>query len=104
MTLRVVFSSTADQQLADLFSWIEETSGFADQADEFVSSIIDHCEILARFPHIGIARDDMRPDLRTINFQRRVTIAYSVEGATVRILGIFYVGRDYETFLNTYLD
>lgn len=100
MTLRVVFSPTADQQLADLFSWIEEASGFADQADEFVSSIIDHCEILARFPHIGVARDDLRLSVRTINFQRRVTIAYAFEGEMVEILGVFYAGRDYETLLS----
>lgn len=48
---------------------------------------------------VGVAREDLRPGLRTIGFRRRVVIAFSVTDATVEVHGVFYGGRDYETLL-----
>jgi toxin ParE1/3/4 len=50
---------------------------------------------LTTFPERGIVRDDLLPGLRIIGFERRASIAFIVEAETVRILRIFYSGRDF---------
>ncbi|RWM92906.1 MAG: type II toxin-antitoxin system RelE/ParE family toxin [Mesorhizobium sp.] len=39
------------------------------------------------------------PGLRTVPFEHSAIIAYVVEGDLVRIVNIFYGGRDYETLM-----
>ena len=53
------------------------------------------CLGLAEFPARGAPRDDIRPGVRVLAFQRRVLIAYTVTGAEVRILRILYGGRQF---------
>jgi toxin ParE1/3/4 len=36
-----------------------------------------------------------------MGFERRVTIAFTVEGDSVIILGVFYGGQDYEAVLRS---
>jgi toxin ParE1/3/4 len=100
VTSRVVYSPQARQQLSELYLWIATESGFPDRAERFASAIVDHCDGLANFPLMGMARDDLRPGLRIVGFRRRVTIAFAVTEETVEILGIYYGGRDYETLLS----
>ena len=77
MTRTVVYSPRARQQLDNLYLWIAEQSGFPDRAEQYVSAIFDYCDELADFSFRGIARDDLRPGLRTIGFRRRVVIAFA---------------------------
>ncbi len=55
---------------------------------------------IGALPYQGMRRDDVRPGLRTAATGRAV-IAFDVEekARSVRILGIFYGGQDYETVL-----
>ncbi|MGO2053875.1 type II toxin-antitoxin system RelE/ParE family toxin [Glutamicibacter sp. 287] len=92
----MVYSPRARKQLMDLYSWIAEQSGIPERAEGFVSSIIAFCDGLAQFPLIGVARDDLRPGLRTIGFRRRVVIAFAILGESVEIHGVYYGGRNYE--------
>lgn len=101
MTRTVVYSPRARQQLTDLYLWITEQSGFPDRAEGYVSAIFDYCDELADFSFRGIARDDLRPHLRTIGFRRRLVIAFAVQESTVEILGVYYGGQDYESLLST---
>ena len=55
---------------------------------------------LATFPQRGTKRDDLAPGIRIIGFERRATIAFRVEDDTVRIVRIFYGGRNYETYFH----
>ena len=48
---------------------------------------------------IGLARDDLRPGLRTIGFRRRVVIAFAVHEETVEVHGVYYGGQDYEPLI-----
>lgn len=47
----------------------------------------------------GQLRNDIRPDLRIVGFERRVTIAFSVDAEHVTILRVLYGGRDWEAEL-----
>ena len=46
------------------------------------------------FPERGRQRDDLRPGLRIVGFERRVSIAFHVSPDTLVIDRIFYGGRD----------
>lgn len=100
MTRAVVYSPRAKQQLSELYEWIAERSGYPERAESFVFGIIDCCEGLAGFPLVGVARDDLRPGLRTIGYRRRVVIAFAVTDTRVEVIGIYYGGRDYEKLLH----
>ena len=100
MTRKVVYSRRTQQQLSDLYEWIADQTGFPDRAESFVSSILRRCAELADSPHIGTARDDIRPGLRTMGFRRRVVIAFAVTDKTIEVVGVYYGGRDYERQLH----
>lgn len=95
---RVVFRREALQQLEDLYDYIAD-AGSPDNAARYTDAIVTYCQGLTEFPYLGVARDDIRPGLRTIGYKRRVVIAFAVLDYTVAIVGIFYGGRDYETIL-----
>jgi toxin ParE1/3/4 len=49
---------------------------------------------LGVFPERGTRRDDIRPGLRTMGFERRATIIFQVSEAAVVIVRVLYGGRD----------
>jgi toxin ParE1/3/4 len=51
---------------------------------------------LATSPKRGKRRDDFLPGLRTIGFERRVTIAFRVLKTQLEIVTIAYAGRNFE--------
>ncbi|WP_176038709.1 type II toxin-antitoxin system RelE/ParE family toxin [Brucella tritici] len=93
----VEYAPEALDQLAAIESYIAE-AGSPEAGERFVDEIVSRCDALESFPERGVARDDMLPGLRTLGFRRRVLIAYTADGTsqTVRILGIYYGGQDYE--------
>jgi toxin ParE1/3/4 len=99
-TYTVIFKPRAEQHLDNLYAYIAEHSGEA-RADDFVGRIVDTCMNLSMFPERGTKRDDIRPNLRTTSYARRVMIAYAVDHDTnmVAILGVFYGGQDFEQAL-----
>ena len=54
---------------------------------------------LESFPERGTRRDDIRPGLRVIGFERRATIVFQVLEDEVIIVRVFYGGQDYEAAL-----
>jgi len=45
-------------------------------------------------PQRGQSRNDLAPGIRTLVFERRAVIAYSVDTEFVTILRIFYAGQN----------
>lgn len=95
-TNQVVFAPSAERDLDNLYAYIADHSGEA-RAEAFVGRLIDECLGLSAFPERGLLRKDIRANLRTTSFAKRVTVAYAIdEGAdTVVVLGVFYGGRDF---------
>ena len=93
MRWRVVLAPEAEDDLDKLYDYIAGRSGAA-RADGYVERITRACSNLSDFPERGIRRDDLRPGLRVIGFERRATIAFHVETDTVVIDRILYGGRD----------
>ena len=89
---RVVFAESARADLDDIFAWIADHAGL-EVALAYTSRIEQFCRKMIPFPQRGTARDDLRPGLRTVGFERRATIAFMVKGDDVIILRILYAGR-----------
>jgi toxin ParE1/3/4 len=96
VALKVVFRPQAEADLLALYRYISEASGLG-IAGGYIERIEVACMSLATFPNRGTKRDDLAPGLRTIAFERRVTIAYRVLKTRVEIVTIAYGGRDFES-------
>jgi toxin ParE1/3/4 len=62
----------------------------------YIERIESYCLGLDLGGERGTRRDDIRPGLRIVGFERRVTIAFHVDRRTVTINRIVYAGRDVE--------
>lgn len=93
---QVIFAPEAEEQLLTLYRYIAEAAN-AVTAQEYTENIISYCENLSTFPHKGNRRDDLIAGLRVTNWRKRTVIAFVVEEDTVKILGIWHGGQQYET-------
>jgi toxin ParE1/3/4 len=98
--LRVSFRPQAEADLFALYRYIAEEAGL-DVAGAYIDRIEATCMALETFPKRGTARDDIRPGLRTMGFERRATIVFQVMRTEVVIVRVFHGGRDYERALQT---
>ncbi|MGU3537361.1 type II toxin-antitoxin system RelE/ParE family toxin [Methylobacterium sp. A54F] len=90
----------ARDDLNTLYDWIaaaaspEIALGYIERIERYLSGF----DLLAER---GAKRDDIRPGLRIIGFERRATIAFTVEPERVTILRIMYGGRNWEMDLQS---
>ena len=98
MRYNVSFAPEAEAQLLSLYRYLAAEAS-PEIAERYLGAIVEHCEKLEHFALRGTPRDDIRRGLRTIQFKRRVTIAYAVTDNRVTVLGIYYGGQDFETLL-----
>ena len=95
---QVVFSVEAEAELLEIYDWIADETA-PDVALAYVGRLQEFCQRLEVGSERGRARDDIRPGLRIIGFERRITIAFVVDPERVVILRLFYAGRDWENLL-----
>ena len=74
MSFQVRFVPEAADQVETLHACISAAATPV-IASGYLEAIVDHCEGLGTFPHRGVARDDLRPGLRTMACRKRVIIA-----------------------------
>lgn len=102
MTGRINYSPEAQQQLNELDDPITKAAS-AEIARRFVSTILDHIDVILVFPLAGPARDDVRPGMRTTTFKKKTLVAYVVDESSgelvVNVLGVFHGGQDWEAAL-----
>ena len=98
MKYRVSFRPQAEADLVALYRYIAKEAN-PTTAGQYVERIEAACMGFVSFPMRGIARDDIRPGLRILGFERRVAIAFQDRASSVVIARIFYGGRDYERLL-----
>jgi toxin ParE1/3/4 len=98
----IVLTPCAERQLTSLYNFIAERSG-QNLAEKFVGEIVADCQSLALFPERGARRDDIRPGLRLKGYDRRVTIAFSIDVVNDKVVihGVFYGGQDFEAALRS---
>jgi toxin ParE1/3/4 len=96
----ISFRPLAEADLFALYRYIAEEAGH-EVAGAYIDRIEAACMALETFPERGTRRDDIRPGLRTMGFERRATIVFQVKRAEVVIVRIFYGGQDYERALRS---
>lgn len=89
----VLFLADAVEDLDALFCYIAQESSL-EIADGYLARIERLCMSLATFPQRGTSGNGKIPGLRTMGFERRVTIIFRVGEDQVEILRILYGGRD----------
>ena len=94
MSHRLVFSTDALADLEGIYDYIADAADPA-RALAYVERIERYCAAFVDFPERGTRRDEIRPGLRTIGFERRLTIAFHIGPATVVIDRLLYAGRDW---------
>ena len=80
MIRAVTFSPEARDDLIELYDDIAGR-GAANAALAYVTRLETRCLSLADYPEQGQARDDIRPGLRLLGFERRTEIAFHVMAA-----------------------
>lgn len=98
MSHRVEFSPEAQDDLDELFFWLADAASL-EVARRYTTRIHVYCEALTTFPNRGSLRDDIRPGLRLVGFEKRVLIAFYVGDTAVTIMRVLYGGRDIEEHL-----
>lgn len=89
---KVVFSPEARDDLFELYRYIFER-GAPIAALAYIERLEGRCMALADFPEQGLRRDDIRPGLRLVGFERRTEIAFHVTPSAVIIDRILHGGR-----------
>ena len=95
----VFFAPEARDDLLALYDWIAKAAS-PNTALSYIERIEAHCLRLKHLAERGHSRDDIRPGLRIIGFERRVTIAFAVEDQRATILRVFYGGRNWEEIMS----
>lgn len=93
MKYRVEFTPEAKVDLLNLYNYIAARNG-VNQALAYIERIERECMSLETFPIRGKSWDALRPGLRIMGFERRVTIAFQVNPKVVTIFRLLYGGRD----------
>jgi toxin ParE1/3/4 len=96
---RVILSPEAEADLLALYDWIAERAspqtalGYIDRLENYIRGFEYASER-------GTLRSDIRQGLRTVGFERRVTIAFNVTEQEVVVLGFFYSGQNWQEALS----
>ncbi len=99
---KVSFRPLAEADLFGLYRYIAAEAGH-DVAGTYIERIERACRSLEISPRRGTRRNEIRPGIRTLGFERRATIVFQVRKAEVVIVRIFYGGQDYEPALRAAL-
>jgi toxin ParE1/3/4 len=92
---RVEFSAEATRDLVALYEWIAKAAGAATAAS-YMDRLEEYCRGFDVASERGQRRDDIRPGLRVVGYEKRVAIAFFVEDERVVLLRLFYGGQNWE--------
>ena len=93
MTYEVQLSALAIEDLIALHQWVRVEADIP-TADGYLGRIEERIAALADFPQRGSPRDDLVAGLRTLTFERRLLIAYNVDGQIVTVQRVINAFRD----------
>ncbi len=91
----VEFSPEAFQDLISIYDWIAKRAGPVIGLG-YIERIEAFCRGMLVASERGHRRDDIRPGLRIVGFEKRVTVAFTVTEERTVILRLFYGGQDWE--------
>lgn len=93
MTFSVLLSDDAKTDLFDIYWWVASEAG-PEIADAYYARLESRLFALDHYPNRGTPRDDLGENIRTVPFERRLTILYRVERKIVRVLRVVSCARE----------
>lgn len=93
-TREIIFTPEAEDDLDHIYNQISERAS-PRIAFAFVSRIEAFCRSLTHAAERGTDRSDVSPGMRSLGFERRVTIVLHVEDTTASVVRIFPAGRNW---------
>lgn len=94
---QIRLTDEAASDLVRIYSFVREKSASISVARNYVARIRTFLDEFEAFPERGSTRDHVRPGLRIVGFERRISVAFVVEPTEVVILRILYAGQQFET-------
>ena len=91
----VIFSPEARDDLIALYEWVAESAG-PETAISYIGRLEAYCLGFSSASERGHLRNDIRLGLRIVGFERRMTIAFTVDENRVTILRLYSGGRNWE--------
>lgn len=91
----MVLAPEAADDLNELYDWVAAQASH-EVAMRYIERVEAFCLRLSVGSERGQLRSDVRPGLRITGFERRLTIAFTVEEETVTVLRVFTAGRNWE--------
>ncbi len=97
---RVGLDPAAIADLDGIRAFVAEAAGKA-ISDKLIDRVLGYIDGLDTAPKRGVARDDVRPGLRTMTWRRTVTLIFVVDdgAGAVIVIGALYRGRDVDAAL-----
>lgn len=92
---QVIFTPEARHDLFGIYDWIASKASLQ-IAISYIERLEAYCLGFDVASERGHSRDDIRPGLRIVGFERRITIAFVVDEIHVTILRLFYGGQNWE--------
>jgi toxin ParE1/3/4 len=92
---QVVYSPEVEADITQLFDYIATRAG-VHIALSYISRIETFCEGLGLASERGTLRNDIRPGLRIVGFERRSVVAFTADEKSVTILRLFSGGQNWE--------
>ena len=93
MSYQVRLSEGAYDDLAGIWTWIASEAD-PDTANAYRARLRGFLAKLADFPRRGTPRDDLRPGIRSLVFERTIVTFYRIDGSIVTIVRIAHGARD----------
>ena len=91
------FATPAFRDLTGILEYLSQNSTLA--ASRFVIQLDQRLRLLARYPHMGVRRDDFgHPHLRFV-MQGPYFIAYDPESKPLTVIALRHSSRDPESFV-----
>ena len=94
-TYRIRITGEAEADLRSIYKGISERASAA-SARNYVDRILAYLASFDLFPERGSLRNEIRPGLRIVGFERRVSVAFVVEQEEVVFLRILYAGQEFK--------
>ena len=99
---KVYLMPDAITDLEHIYEYISAQSDFPERAWSYIEKLRLKCQKLETAPLRGQQRNDLMKDLKIYPLDKKTVVAFVVDGnqQAVRILNIFYGGRDYEAIMS----
>ncbi|MBC8131294.1 MAG: type II toxin-antitoxin system RelE/ParE family toxin [Rhizobiaceae bacterium] len=93
---RIRLTAEAEADLAHIYRLVRKGSASNHTARNYTARIMTFLAGFDTFPERGSIRDAIRPGLRIVGFERRVSVAFVVEADEVVILRLLYAGQQFD--------